>query len=333
MDKTSRKEQPINVVYITDNNTVDIMSLSMYSLLYNHANISIKISVIACAISEDRRTRLMDIADKFKADVHLYESSPKLNKMRFPNTKENNCCAYNTLFLASLVDEDKVIYIDCDTIIDGSLEELWKTDIGEKYIAGVMDTTGVIERREAGIIGNDLYINSGVMLCNLKLWRINGLERSFTEYMNDHVGTYIFRNQRVMNAVCKGRIDKLPVKYNMLPEYFRFSAWEIELMHKSTNFYRDEELENAREHPVIVHYAGRQFNRPWYYPCINPMKDLFYQYEELSGISVERKKYKLRLKIRIERFLLDKFNPFVYVIANTVNSRLKEMRMNMYLSD
>lgn len=46
------------------------------------------------------------------------------------------------IFLPLILPDDveKVIYLDCDGLINSGLSELWFTDVSEYHIAGVMDT-------------------------------------------------------------------------------------------------------------------------------------------------------------------------------------------------
>ncbi len=313
----------MNIVFISDDNTAEILLVSLFSLLYNNSQYQLIVYIIDCSISKNNRERLANIARRFGSEIIFLGPSNKLKRLVMPTTNEKNTCAYNTLFLSTLIDEERVLYLDCDTIINGDLQEIYSMDLRGWYLAAVMDTTGKTEREEAGIFGEDFYFNSGVMLCNLKAWRQDNLEDVFEKYMEQHTGRYIFRNQRVMNAVCKDKVLRLNVRYNMLPDYFRFNYFENCIMHQSKNFYSNKELFSARMDPVIVHFAGRQYNRPWYDPCINPAKDFFLKYEKESEISVKRSKYELRMKLQIDRALLEMIPNPVYVVIFATNNLVK----------
>lgn len=77
--------------------------------------------------------------------------------------------AYMKLFLTELP-YDKIIYVDCDTICQGSLKKLWKMPC--KYI-NICESHSY-SKKQAEAIGTEKYGNTGVMVMNIKnLRKIN----------------------------------------------------------------------------------------------------------------------------------------------------------------
>ena len=211
-------QERVEVVYISDEKFIKITSISIYSLLSNRENYNIKVWLIDNGISSEGKQNLKKLSEEFGQEI-VFVSAINLKKSFFiPETVCSNISVYHKLLLASTIDSDKIIYIDGDTIVLTSLYDIWSMDMTDKYIAGVKDTTGLIERAEAGIGKDELYINSGVMLCNLKQWREDRLEKKYIKYMNEHTGKYIFRDQRVINAVCKNKI--IQIVYYISRVYF-----------------------------------------------------------------------------------------------------------------
>lgn len=75
--------------------------------------------------------------------------------------------AYVCLFMSKMLPFacERVIYLDGDTVVCGSLQQLWETDLGPYSIAGVMDTV-LPEFKVTVETSKD--INSGVLLIDLK---------------------------------------------------------------------------------------------------------------------------------------------------------------------
>ena len=66
---------------------------------------------------------------------------------------------------------DRCLYLDPDIIIRKSLLPLYNADLGERYIAAASHMHGKkdnFNKARLGIRGQERYINSGVMLMNLK---------------------------------------------------------------------------------------------------------------------------------------------------------------------
>ncbi len=104
---------------------------------------------------------------------------------------------------------DRVLYLDADVVACGSIEALYGTDIEKHELAGVRDFLG------KWFIGHN-YINTGVLLINLKKCRESGvLERAriMCRYKK-----LFFPDQTAINLLCREKCF-LPAKYNEQKRY------------------------------------------------------------------------------------------------------------------
>jgi lipopolysaccharide biosynthesis glycosyltransferase len=71
------------------------------------------------------------------------------------------------LFITHVIPEDKVLYLDADTLVVGNISDFYNVELGEKLLAGCVDG-GLPEGYKASVdmYENDLYFNSGVLLMN-----------------------------------------------------------------------------------------------------------------------------------------------------------------------
>ena len=115
---------------------------------------------------------------------------------------------------------DKILSIDCDTIVGKNVSELWDIPIDNYYYAGVREP--MLSGRE----GN-LYINAGVTMCNLKKLREDGKDDEMIEALNTK--RFYFVCQDVMNLCCKDKILQIPSMYNVC-DYTEHSN-EVKIVH------------------------------------------------------------------------------------------------------
>lgn len=167
---------------------------------------------------------------------------------------------------------EKVIYLDCDIVINGSLKELWNTDLSDYALTGVRDRINDYIRvyNRLGYPMKDGYVNAGVLLINLKYWReTHVFERAIdvAKQMPTHLKNH---DQDIINLLYHGKILMLDFKYNVLEYYFYTEEW----IYMDCKYY--PQIVEACQHPVIVHFCMPQ--KPWHIECINPYKELYRQY-------------------------------------------------------
>ena len=118
---------------------------------------------------------------------------------------------------------DRILSIDCDTIVREDISELWDLTLDDYYFAAVREPL-LSETRQC------IYINAGVMMINLKRMRNDGKDDELIHALNTQ--KYRWVAQDVMTERCQGAILELPSKYNSC---------------QFTEFV---------DHPKIVHFAG-----------------------------------------------------------------------------
>lgn len=127
-------------------------------------------------------------------------------------------------------DIDMVLSLDCDTIIHGSLDELWNLDL-DGYYFSASEEPGRSKYEDC------LYTNTGVALYNLKMLRETGkVDEVIAELNRKH---YPWVEQDVFNFMCQGGILPMPSKYNandftyptdeiVIKHYAGYSCWNAE---------------------------------------------------------------------------------------------------------
>jgi lipopolysaccharide biosynthesis glycosyltransferase len=173
-----------------------------------------------------------------------------------------------------LVSREKVIYIDCDTIVLGDLGEIWGLDMEDKPIAAVhdyimesfcrgkvlsADFTGSLPARTylqtyVGIADEDCdnYFQAGLLVMNLRRIR----ELNITQQMTDALQTrkYWFLDQDVLNKFFCGSHLSLPAEWNVVNM--------VDEISKDLEEHRVKELQKAREQAKLIHFAGYEA-KPW----------------------------------------------------------------------
>lgn len=181
---------------------------------------------------------------------------------------------YFRLFIPAMFPQyEKGIYIDSDVVLNADPAELFDIDIGENFIGACRDLSiadipplVTYTEQAVGVQAHE-YVNSGVLLMNLKKMREQDLEGHFLNLLNTYHFDSVAPDQDYLNAMCNGKIHYLPEEWDAMPN-------------------------NARPplaHPKLIHY--NLFSKPWCYSGVQYERE-FWAYAESSGYLAEIKAYK-----------------------------------------
>ena len=126
----------------------------------------------------------------------------------------------------SILPVNKVIHLDCDTIICDSLEPLWKTDLKGKWFAACPEYRG--RYRPFG----DMYYNMGVAVINLQQMRKDKIVTDMVDYLCTVRQPYADQDAWNKYGIEQDKVIEMPMRYN---ECF---------------------ATGQTDNPAIVHYCG-----------------------------------------------------------------------------
>lgn len=189
------------IVMCATKNWYIYLATEIYALLQTN-----KVKKIYLFIEDDNipyiQYKNVEFINANKLNNYIYNNSPNYN------TKYTKM-SFVRCYLSKVLKEDKILYIDSDAIVNDDISDLWNINID--LIAGVHE--GGEWDKYLGLNGfDDTYINTGLLLMNLKQIREEKLDDKMLELLNTN--KYYMPDQDVINIVCKDRITYLPVIYN-----------------------------------------------------------------------------------------------------------------------
>jgi lipopolysaccharide biosynthesis glycosyltransferase len=167
--------------------------------------------------------------------------------------------------------------------------------------------------RAIGKYSDYRYINcGGVIVLDLKSWRETNMEQRFIDYITQWNGNPPFVDQGTINKIC--RTGVLSPVYNVINPMFMYSVKEIKKLFKVNNYYTQAEIDNAKENPVVIHYTGEMYNRPWCYGCTHPLKQYYLEYLEKTPWAGLMEEKELSKNCKIQNWVYNYCPSFVYLI-------------------
>ncbi|MFU1798323.1 glycosyltransferase family 8 protein [Paenibacillus azoreducens] len=191
-------------------------------------------------LTEENKLRLVQLSSSFNHTINFYPVTlpPEISEALAGTISMNRWTSGSMyrLLIPSLIPTDKVIYLDCDVIVNMDISELWATDLGGCYLGAIHDQgiMGVAHIVAAFGLNPESYFNSGVILFGLNNIRqkLNWYEE-MVNFLRSHPDTTM-PDQDVLNHVF-GR--------NFLPLDQRFNSFHINGLEPDF-------------HQKIVHFAG-----------------------------------------------------------------------------
>ena len=265
-----------NIAYAPDDKYINQTIVSMVSAIENNTEHEIEFIIIYSKLSEKSINKLKDV---------------KGCKLRLLQVDENT---FNSLPLSHWVtvqawfriklpdmchDLNKILYLDCDTLILDDLSELFSRDLSGKYLAGVKDVWGVNKYCKRLDMTSGVYVNSGMLLFNAEYCRQENFFDKIVDFAKNNAKIIEFCDQDSINKIADENKIVLHPKFNFMDTWWRGGYYEFEGK-------EEEEYLEAKEKPVIAHLTGL---KPAFKGCGNKFKDKWWEYAKLTNIYSELK--------------------------------------------
>lgn len=306
----------MNVALHSSDSFASVLAVSMVSIMENNQEMAdITFYVLEKQICEENKKKLRDMVSKYGRNLVMIPLPDMQRDFNFPIARVRKkwiLDSYCRLFLGSILPKDveRVLYLDCDTLCHGNLQELWDMDLQGCYCGAVIDAVGEHYYELFGMNETSRYCNSGMVLFDLKHWREDSMEDKVAEYVREKNGFVFFMEQSVMNIVLQDRIKVLHPKYNTYTLISALSDKELKWLRHCKRFYSEAECAEARRDPRLMHLTNLFLvkGRPWIEGNTHPLKDMFMSYRALTPWQGEPlMKYHSSLAKRIQYRILNAF--------------------------
>lgn len=273
--------RPIIPVFFTiDDGYAPLLGVALQSMIENASTeYQYHIHIIHENVSEENQKKICDLGtDNFKIAFSSMEKSLE----GITNRTENYLrCDYFTmtiyfrLFIPEMFPEyDKGIYIDSDIIVPGDISQLYNIDLKDNYIGACPDhsvsNVPPLAKYMEQALGIDKYeyINSGVLLMNLKKMRENKFSEHFLSLLKKYHFDCLAPDQDYLNAMCYGKICFLDKCWDVMPNKMEKVPFR---------------------NPKLIHY--NLFDKPWCYDGIQ-YEEYFWDYAKKTVFYEELRKFK-----------------------------------------
>lgn len=253
---------------ISDDNYAPHTGALIYSIFNSNPDLDYKFFVLGYNFTKITLEKIAELSESINKEIEIINitsnSIPDL-----PVYRRYSFLIYVKLYLGYLLPSyvDWVLNLDVDTIVNGSLSDLFNFPEKEKYsLLAAEDYDGCDQYKKMSGLNIDCnYYNAGVCYFNLSFWRANHLSERCTDFIKSNKNIAMILEQGALSYVCKDTAYALPIKYNVLAGYYFYNP-------KVLAKYKNE-LIDSLTNPIIIHYAEPV--KPWHINCYHPLKYLY----------------------------------------------------------
>lgn len=250
MEKSSMKD--LNICLTSDNNYLKYMTTTMLSILKNSKedeNIIFHLLINDNDINEFEKNKILYLRSIKDCIIKFYSPDLNICQLFFNKSINKNwpLSAFYRLQIPSLIKNvDKLLYLDCDMIVNTSLSELFEIDMKDN-IAIVTDSlekkTLEYYKKRIKFTETDSYFCSGFMLLNNKKLIEDNYINIFKNCLNN-VNELYTADEDIFNIAFKNNVIFL----------------EKEWAYIVTKYFYKEPI--PLKEIKIIHYGGPN-EKPW----------------------------------------------------------------------
>lgn len=308
----------MKIVYASDDNYVEIMAVSICSLLENNIDSkNIEIYILSNRILESNKKKIIDMVCSYGRKIDFIDVKDIKQILDIDISHDRSLSMYSRLFISKILpyDIEKIIYLDCDSLVLNSLKNVYNKKLDDFYVAGVLDIVPQIYKKSINIFDEE-YINSGFMLINLKRWREENIEQKFVDYIKKYNANVPHHDQGIINGVLHGGIKLLHPKYNVITPLYELDYKNLKSIYKMKKYYLKAEIEEAINSPVFAHLVSSFSGRPWEEKNIHPLsKEFFYYKKKTPWKSIALKKDSKNKNVKIMKFIYQRLPRAIFIQA------------------
>lgn len=249
------KKATMNLLVTLDANYIPYLNVMLSSLTHSNPDVFFDVYLLHSSVTETDTLSTIEVLGE-KGKLIMINAEEK-GLAGAPTTSRYPKEIYYRIFAAKYLPDtlDRVLYLDPDLIINGSLKELYALPMEEYYFAAASHTGPFMRKMNELRLNMDddnPYINSGVMLMNLKLLRKEQNYDDVFRFIEKRKNLLILPDQDIISSLYGSKIYALDTyRYNMTEKLYQMHA----------PFEKELTLDWVRKHSVIIHYCGR--NKPW----------------------------------------------------------------------
>ncbi|MBR4469700.1 MAG: hypothetical protein IKS54_00095 [Erysipelotrichaceae bacterium] len=315
----------INVLYTCDDAYLPLTGISIASVIENNRDSAITFYIATESNKSENLRKLNEFYEKYEnidfrfLDCTQYDEV--LKEKGLDRWGSSSYYVYWKLYAYDLLDCDHVWYLDSDVICMNKISD---PDI-DKPIGAVLDSAHACFNKVAHIDENFYFFNTGSLFVDVKKWKENKCTQKIIDHIRNMEHMPLMCDQDILAAALQKEIEVIDPKYDYLVGYDYYgvhNSFEMYSLDRKP-FYKESQIEQAREHVVFYHCLGGVFGRPWEVDNDSPIKEVFDKYRSMSPWPDFHTKRRISVLFRAEKAL--------EILPKFLYNRIHNFAMRLYV--
>lgn len=268
MDKNTagNEEERIPIVFATNDAYAIVAGVAIYSMVSNaKKSENYDIYILQTNLSKEHQRKLKHL-ERDNVKITIMDVKDYVFGSEEVSSEHLTIEAVYRLLIPELFPYyDKVLYLDCDIIVEGDISQLYYYDIGNCILGAAH--CYVDEQREAYCrehlnLPYTEAFNSGVLLINLKRFREENIKEKCRKMLEEDwkrkEKKFLLMDQDVLNITCMGQVAFFSAVWN-----FPCGSFLTGDLSKVYDEYK-EDFKLAYKLPKLLHYTTDA--KPWHNP-------------------------------------------------------------------
>ncbi len=281
----------INLLVASDGGYVPHAVTALTSACENNRHNALAIYYLHAGLPESVMDGLRDHFERYSATI-VFVRVDDAQVARFHTEAHLTSAAYYRVLCADLLppEIDRVLYLDCDVVVEAALDRLYATDLRGRAVGAVRDAYLNAPKWQAHLkavtgIAVPSYFNSGVMLIDPAAYRASRVGPAVVELLGRCSQHLPYADQDAFNVMLQGHWMPLHARWNLQSYWYT-----LDYAYRAATAGGSDarEVVAGLRAPGIVHYTTA--SKPWHFMNAHPRKQRYWHYRKATpfGVQAER---------------------------------------------
>ncbi|MBQ0036982.1 MAG: hypothetical protein KBT35_08725 [Firmicutes bacterium] len=297
----------LNIIYTCDNVFLPLTSISMASVIKNNPHCEICFYIATESEKDDNFIKLIDFYKNNENIKIKYVNAKRydalLESKNLDKWGSNSYYVYWKLYACEDLDLDYAWYLDSDVIC---VSEITNPELEpNKCVGAVVDCAHADYNKVAHIDPSYYFYNTGALFIDVNKYKENKCITKINDYIKNMKYKPLMCDQDILAISLQNEIQKIDPKYCYFAGYDYYgvhNSFEMYSLNKKP-FYKEQEIEGAKDNTIFYHCLGGVFGRPWQENNFSPIKDEFEKYIKISAWPNYKTSFEPSMLFKIEKFL------------------------------